>query len=107
MRTIIFLLLAAFAGTSAQAAASSDENAVSVVVDVRDLQLTDEAGVRRLNRRVAQAAMAVCGPSPTRGVRDQAHFGRCRVAALSDAQRRVEMAVAAARRENTRLAAAK
>ena len=108
MRTVHIFLLAAFAATSAHAAPAFDENTVSTEVGVRALQLTSEADVRRLHRRVSRATRAVCATPGSRGVADHAAYHACRVAAMRDAQRQIETAIAAARnRGNARLAAAK
>lgn len=106
MRTISFLFLAAFATTAAHAAASSDDNAVSITTDLRGYQLADEAGVSRLNRHVSQLARRVCAKPGIRGAQEHADFVQCRKTALSDAQRQVQKVLAAARsRDETRLAA--
>ncbi|HEV2126597.1 MAG TPA: UrcA family protein, partial [Chloroflexota bacterium] len=78
MRTIHFLLLAAFAAASANAAPASDENAVSVAADLRGMNLTDEADLRRLDRRVSHLATTVCFPPGNRGVGHVAAFNSCR-----------------------------
>ena len=108
MRTVHIFLLAASAATSAHAAPALNENTVSAEINIRGLQLTSEADVRRLHQRVSRAAKAVCAIPGSRGVADRAAFNACRAAAMRDAQRQIETAIAAARnRGNARLAAVK
>ena len=108
MRTINFLLLAAFAATSSHAAPAADENEISITADLRGMQLTKEADMRRLNRRVSQLATAVCLSPGTRSVRERAAFSNCRAAAMRGAQRQIEVALAATQTAgNTRLASAR
>ena len=106
MRTINLLLLAAFAASSAHAAPPDDENALSMTADLRGMQLTSEADVRRLTRRISRLATTVCEAPGTRSTAERAAFDTCRAAAVGDAQRQVRVAIAAARSGgNTRLAA--
>ena len=106
MQTVHFFLLAAFAASSVHAAPALDERTVSTEINIQGMQLTSEADVRRLHRRVSRAARAVCASPGSRGVAEHAAYQACRATAMRDAQHQIETAIAAARnRGHARLAA--
>ena len=63
-----------------------------------DIDLTSQAGVEQLNRRIAHAADTVCGRPDVRQLKERSAASKCRESALADAAPKVELAVAAARK---------
>jgi UrcA family protein len=100
-RTKIAAPLAAIALTVLGAPAFAGGAAVeqrSMNIDYRDLDLTKESGVAALNRRIARAADAVCGPVEIRNLQDHDRYQVCRAAAIAAAVPTLEAAIDSARR---------
>jgi UrcA family protein len=100
-RTIIAAPLAALALTFLAAPAFAGDAAVeqrSLKIDYRDLDLTKESGVAALNRRIAHAADAVCGPVEVRDLTALDRFHACRAAAIGAATSDLQAAIESARR---------
>jgi UrcA family protein len=80
---VLLVSLPAAAGTSK-----------SVLVSYSDLNLTSAAGKQTFERRIASAAVAVCGnPAAQRDLVASAHRKRCVMAALDSARPAVELAL--------------
>lgn len=62
-----------------------------------DLNLTTEAGVAQLQRRIKYAARQICGYADARDLKASQAAASCRKAALADAAPKIELAVANAR----------
>ncbi len=101
MRFSLFLSLAALAAAPISAAPIVDGDAVSVVIDMRGLDLTNETHVARLNGRIDRAATSACFDPGRTGVQAQSSFNRCRTAALDGARAKAEVAIAAATARNS------
>jgi UrcA family protein len=80
------------------ATAAPVEAGQSVAVHFGDLDLTTDAGVSRLNRRINNAARQACGTADIRDLRAMSMINNCRDIALGNASKEVELAVAAAKR---------
>ena len=65
-----------------------------IVVSYADLNLAEEAGVARLNRRVRAAATRLCIQPGLQPVGEEMRDQACRKDALDDASRQIELAVA-------------
>jgi UrcA family protein len=62
MKTFIIIATAlTLSGLSVPAAASTDEQKVSVTIQSRDLDLSSDQGVKTLKLRIHRAATEVCG----------------------------------------------
>lgn len=97
--TISMILGAALlTATSLPANAAPVETGSSVAVRFGDLDITTDKGAARLNRRIQHAADAVCGTPDIRDLRRVESTRRCRDFALGNAQKEVELAMAAAKR---------
>ncbi|WP_448140374.1 UrcA family protein [Sphingopyxis fribergensis] len=78
---------------------------VEVVVNHRDLDLTNEADVARLDQRIASSVKRAC-PVLTRDLRELSHARQCRKTAAAHATARKDIAVAAAQANRQHLASA-
>lgn len=65
-----------------------------------DLNLATEAGAATLERRINSAAASMCGPYESRRVDQAASWKRCHDATVATATKRVNEAIALARRNN-------
>lgn len=77
--TTPFIALALLLGatTAANAAGAIQEDRVSTVVRVADLNLQSRAGAQVALQRLRQAARAICGDEPSRDLKQQALFEAC------------------------------
>ena len=75
-----------------------------IIVSYADLNLAEEAGVNRLNRRVRTAATRLCIEPGLQTVRQEMDDQSCRLKAIADAKEQITLAVASF--GTTRLAAA-
>lgn len=98
---LLSALLAAACATPA--AAENGAETMSVMVQTSDLDLTDPAHQRRLDRRVQDAVTDICGYSrlDLKAARD---VQECRRLALAKAETQVRFAVAQAELSKARLA---
>ena len=97
---IRYALFASMGMTLAIAAVpASAAEGVQFASDVRygDLNLSSDAGVAQLQRRVASAARKVCGNADGRDIEASQAAAACRREAISSAAPKVELAVANAR----------
>jgi UrcA family protein len=78
-------------------AASQAEEPISVGVSYADLNLSSTTGQQILQRRIAYAAMSVCGVADHRDLKFSSAVSDCRAGAIGDAQPAYAAAVAAAR----------
>ena len=69
----------------------------SVVVHYTDLDLTSEAGMSRLNKRIAFAAETVCGPADTLSYQSRMAIAACETDAITRANRGMVQVFAQAR----------
>ena len=65
-----------------------------IYVSYADLNLANEAGVARLNRRVRTAATRLCMQNGFQGVTQEMRDHACRADALTNARRQIDIAVA-------------
>lgn len=93
------VLLASFGAALVLAAPASAGTTEKVNREVRygDLNLTTEAGVAQLQRRIKYAARQVCGHADGRDLEASQAVAACRKAALADAASKIELAVDNAR----------
>lgn len=94
MKTSLLLAAALAAALPAHAGGAQTR---SVEVRYGDLDLASDAGVKELNSRVRRAAASICIDRGTRGLALRNAQQKCFSAALSDASRKVELAVIEAR----------
>ena len=80
---------------AAKAAPGSTEP-VRVLVSHDDLDLTGDAGIAALERRIQSAEKTAC-PAMTRSLREIAHARACRKTAAANAKTQSEIAIATAR----------
>lgn len=79
----------------AAVAAPATASPRSIAVSYADLDLSRPAGVAALDRRLARAADAVCGPVDARDLRAMSAARACRTAALSSANAEAKPVIAA------------
>jgi UrcA family protein len=93
------VLLASIGATLVLAAPASAQVVERFSSEVRygDLNLTTDAGVAALHRRIANAARQACGYSDSRDLKVRQAVANCQQAALADATPKIELAVANAR----------
>lgn len=96
MLTIVAALLAASLATPSLA----QENPLTISLNVRhaDLDLTTEAGVRALDRRISNAAATACGIPSSADPDGKRFVKQCRAEARERAYSQREVAIALARR---------
>jgi UrcA family protein len=87
---------AALVISAAPAFAGSTEN-FTTEVRYGDLNLTTDAGVAQLQRRIKAAAAAACGRPDGRDIKASQAAATCRETAVANAKAKVELAVANAR----------
>jgi len=92
----LLLALAAAATLTAPAIAQPAAAPVSVVVSLADLDLSGAAGHRRLDRRIARAAQAACGPASTVDLVGQRRVRDCRITAAASVTPQRDAALAQA-----------
>jgi UrcA family protein len=90
-----FLVLAAMTG--AAAAVPGEAERQTSIVRYDDLDLSTEAGIAALERRIGRAADRVCGPVDRRSIADSDRLSACRDAAVAGAMKRASEVIAAAR----------
>lgn len=92
-------LLASMTGALIIAAPALAGPMASANAEVRygDLDLTSDAGVTQLQRRIRAAAKKLCGTPDIRDIRASEAATACRTAALAQATPKIELAVANAR----------
>ena len=78
---------------------------VRATIATRDLDLTTEAGVRILDRRIVVAASRLCGTPSAAVPRARTRFEQCRDAARANADTTRRRAIASARGDQTVMAA--
>lgn len=94
--TILCLAISAGLAAAPPAAAAPKGTWRTHAVRYDDLDLTQQGGVRRLERRVATAVRIVCGPAPATSASAKDRL-ECMAAASANAQAKVEQAVEARR----------
>lgn len=102
-----FLLTVVTIGLGAASPALADDNAVSISVGTRDLDLSQPGDAARLRSRLARAAGTACVHPGTRSVAEFTAFNACKSAALGSAELRAERAIAAAARGGGRIQTAR
>ena len=105
MKTMLTIatLLAASLATPALA---QDSAAASLSVRWADLNLTTDAGVRSLDRRIANAASTACGIPSSSDPAGKRTVKECRAEARERAQSQRQVAIALARQANATTLAA-
>jgi UrcA family protein len=101
MRTlylIVVLNAVQFAGPAL--ANSSDQDIRRGVVQTAGLDLSSEAGVRTLDRRILQAASSLCGSPSFADALGQKKFRKCRDDARAAVAEQRSSAIARARRQS-------
>jgi len=96
-------IAAAALALSAPAFAAYDVTG-TVNVQYGDLDLTSDAGMAHLQRRMHRAAEQICGYVPPRGVTEQQKTAECQGDVIAQANANLEPALAAAGRGGVRLA---
>lgn len=82
---------------AAQAPASGDR----VIVSYADLDLSSQAGVRTLNRRILSAVQTACGTASDADLRGTNAVNECRTATFEQATSQVRSAIALASRNGS------
>jgi UrcA family protein len=85
------------AALSVPASAAPDDQAPSISVRYRDLDLASDAGTKALNRRIAQAAQRLYPDADARDLGMLAQIHSARTTAIANAEAQAETALAAAR----------
>lgn len=93
----IILVAAALAGALTVSAVPAIAAERAVEVRYGDLDLSTEAGVAKLQKRVALAVKQVCGVADVRNIAERQDMLRCRKEASSRSSRDVALALDAAR----------
>jgi len=106
MKTML-TIAALFAASLATPVLAQEPSTVSVGVGYADLDLSADAGVRALDRRIHNAAVTACGIPSSADPRGKRAVNQCREEARERAYSQREVAIALTRRANvTNLAAA-
>lgn len=108
MKTI--LILAAFAASGLASPASAESpafNARSAVVSVSKLDLSSDAGVRALDRRIGAAARHACGTPSSADPEGVRNAKACRAEAIESAAAQRTRAIEAARSRRVTTASAR
>jgi len=84
--------------SGAPAGAAAIEAGDSVAVHFGDLDLKTDRGLKTLHRRISRAADQACGDYDVRDLKRVAAVRACRSYAMGNADKEVELAVAAAQR---------
>ena len=90
--TATALALASLAGTA---------HAETVTVSYADLNLSNQAGVKVLNRRVAAAITKVCGEVDPKNLSEAGYITKCRAAAKMNTAQQIASAVNSSERVAT------
>jgi UrcA family protein len=90
--TATALVFASFAGTA---------RAETVKVSYADLDLSNQAGVKALNRRVAAAITKVCGEVDPKNLSEGGYITKCRAAAKMSTAQQIASAVNSSERVAT------
>lgn len=93
-RAIIFALAALV--TAVPAAAATNEERVSETVSYADLDLTSEAGIETLDRRLDRAVRRVCGSPMVKSVQSERRVTKCREQAWNAIRSERDLAIARA-----------
>lgn len=99
MRILMGLLVTTLAASPLSALSAAPDTAADdwvVTVAFGDLDLTDQAHVARLDRRVGRAVNRACLMSRNAGAAAHMRYSECRKRAMQDARLQMERAVAAA-----------
>ncbi len=99
MKTI--LILAAFAAAGLAAPVQAESNALdarTAVVNFSKLDLSSEAGVRALDRRIGAAARTACGTPSSADPEGLRKVKACRADAIASAAAQRDRAIESARR---------
>jgi UrcA family protein len=97
IRNALFASLGTILAIGAAPASAAAVEKFTSEVRYGDINLTSDAGVAQLQRRITNAARKICGYADARDLNGSQAVAACRRAAISAAAPKVELAVAGAR----------